>query len=103
MPRKPAGGQTKKVRSLKRESAKQACQKGGETVKRLGNGTRLSMVRDLIEKWSQELAKKTTKSGVAELIRLLALEKELSASNQAIREIKVSWVEPETTESSKSE
>ena len=62
---------------------------------------RLSFVRSLIEKWAAELEKETaSKTGVAELVRLLALEKELTASKQEqVREIRVTWVEPTVTES----
>ena len=62
---------------------------------------RLSLVRSLIEKWAAELEKETaSKTGVAELVRLLALEKELTASKQEqVREIRVTWVEPTITES----
>ena len=65
---------------------------------------RLSIVRSLIEKWAAELEKETaTKTGVTELARLLALERELTASKQEqVREIRVTWVEPETTESKRS-
>ena len=64
---------------------------------------RLSLVRSLITKWSQTLEGDLSKSGVAELIRLLGLERELSATGETVREIKVTWVEPTATESSKSE
>ena len=42
------------------------------------------------------------KSVVAELIRLIALERELAEETEAIREIKVTWVEPSETAPSKS-
>jgi hypothetical protein len=103
MPRTSAGGQKSKARSLGTTPGKQASQKGGKTSVTRGEKNRLTMVRSLIDKWSEQLGESATKSGVAELVRLLALEKELSASKESIREIKVSWVEPKATESSKSE
>jgi hypothetical protein len=62
---------------------------------------RLPLVRSLIEKWAGKMETEgASKTGVAELVRLLVLEKELTASNQEqVREIRVTWVEPRTTES----
>lgn len=61
---------------------------------------RLSIVRSLIEKWAADLEKKPTKTGIAELAKLLTLERELSVKKQdEIREVKVTWVEPKATES----
>lgn len=62
-----------------------------------GSKNRLKLVRGLITTWSEQLENDKSKSGVAELIRLLALEKELTPSDEAVREIKVTWVEPKET------
>ncbi len=103
MARTTAAAKEKKAPG-KRIAAKTAEQEPSKQLgKAHGHKSRLSMVRALIETWSKELEQHKTKSGVAELIRLLTLEKELSVTNQAVREIKVSWVEPKATESSKSE
>ena len=67
------------------------------------SGDRLELVRELILKLAASLKKDTTKSGVAELARLLALEKDLSEGTETVREIKVTWVESGPAESSKSE
>jgi hypothetical protein len=65
---------------------------------------RLSLVRGMILDCTVKAhAKGGQRSGVADLVRLLALEKELSESEQTTQEIKVTWVEPDTVESSKSE
>ncbi len=64
------------------------------TAKESQETDRLTLVRKLIAKWGNELEREQTKTGVAELIRLLVLEKELASSNETIREIKVTWVEP---------
>jgi len=78
---------------------------GGTGAAEVGQD-RLALVRNLIEAFAKELEGKQRKqrtSGVAELARLLALEKELSESTEAVREIKVTWVESGPAESSKSE
>ena len=67
------------------------------------SGDRLALVRELILKLADDLKRDTTKSRVAELARLLTLEKELSEGTEAVREIKVTWVESGPAESSKSE
>lgn len=104
MPRLSASGQIQKAPEPENAPRKQPRDKGRKAPDNLeGHKDRLALVRLLIESWLVELSAKKTKSGVAELVRLLALEKELSASDQVIREIRVSWVEPHTTESSKSE
>jgi hypothetical protein len=102
---KKAGEQKNKTNGPtrgKRKDAKTVAGRNGESVSGPGL-SRLSMVRLLIDKWSQELTDKPTKPGVAELVKLLTLEKELSASKETIREIRVTWVEPKITESSKSQ
>ena len=62
---------------------------------------KLWMVRKLIRQCFDEAT--SSKSGVAELIRLIALERELADETESIREIKVTWVEPSKTAPSKSE
>lgn len=64
----------------------------------LGNALdRLSLVREMIlERIAKGRSKDGQRSGVTDLIRLLALEKELSESEQTTQEIKVTWVEPDT-------
>jgi hypothetical protein len=62
-------------------------------------GGRIELVRELIEIWATEIVKDPKKTGVAELIRLLSLEKELGGTTEAVKEIKVTWVEPTTAES----
>ena len=61
---------------------------------------RLTLVRSMIRRLKSELEsdKGTSKSGVAELIRLIALEKELSGETEQVREIRVKWVEPKDEE-----
>ncbi len=74
-----------------------------KAVKR-GSLNRLGMVRSLIEKCAAEMeGRKPTKLLLSEFVRLLALERDLAGENEAVREIKVTWVEPSGTESSKSE
>jgi hypothetical protein len=98
VPSKNVGRQKVNARSTP-ASAKPDAKQGTPSKPRRRN--RLSLVRSLIEKWAAELEKKNaTKTGVVELVRLLALEKELTASKQEqVREIRVTWVEPTTTES----
>ena len=67
------------------------------------SGDRLALVRELITAWAEKLQTSEGKSGVAELARLIALEKELAESTDTVREIRVTWVEPSPAESSKSE
>jgi hypothetical protein len=64
---------------------------------------RLALVRQMIRRCTEEMDKgaASTKSVVAEVIRLLALEKELAEEQEAIREIRVTWVEPTETASSR--
>jgi hypothetical protein len=60
---------------------------------------KLTLVRKMIARCSDSLNKEgATKTAVSDLIRLLALEKEL-ADEQAYREIRVRWVESHETES----
>ena len=102
MAQKELGGRPRKAKSPPPAAGKQANQPGAKKV--IGRRrNRLSMVRMLIDKWSTELGAKPQKSGVAELVRLLTLEKEMSANREMIREIRVTWVEPKRTESPKSE
>ena len=79
--------------------------KGGRAPKPVGGRavpreSRLAMVRRLVDTLSNALDTNMTKTGVAELIRLLALEKELGGDQETVREIKVTWIEPIATESS---
>lgn len=67
------------------------------------DGARLALVRRLIGKWAEYLETQPGKSGIGDLVRLLVLEGEMSESEEEIKEIKVSWVEPSETESSESE
>jgi transcription termination factor NusB len=62
---------------------------------------RLKLVRAMIQQCTTVEGAGTNKPVVAELIRLLALEKELSEEHQVVREIRVQWVEPTETESPK--
>ena len=60
---------------------------------------KLALVRKMIEQCSASLSKEgAPKTAVSDLIRLLALEKEL-ADDQTYREIRVKWVESQETES----
>lgn len=68
-----------------------------------GCDDRLALVRQLILKLAGELKNETSKSGVTELARLIALEKELADSTESVREVKVTWVEPDPVDCSKSE
>ncbi len=86
--------------------------KPAEQAKAIGGGkdkgkvklSRLAMVTKLIDGVSDKLKDgQLEKSKTAELIRLLALESQMKGKHETIREIKVTWVEPSTTESSKSE
>jgi hypothetical protein len=65
-------------------------------------GNRLTLVRKLIAKFAGDLEHGQRQSGVSELAKLIALEKELAESRESVREIKVTWVEPDPAESSKS-
>ena len=85
------------------DSAKAGKTKAGEKEVIEVDDDRLTMVRKLIVKWATDIQAANGKPGVAELTRLLALEKELSEGRETVREIKVTWVEPSPTESSKSE
>lgn len=61
--------------------------------------SRLALVRGLIQKCSDQLNNSTDlKTGVAEFIRLLSLEKELAAEDDSVRKVIVSWQEPSKTE-----
>jgi hypothetical protein len=62
---------------------------------------RLKLVRAMIQQCARVEGGGTNKPMIAELIRLLALEKELSEEQQVVREIRVQWVEPTETESQK--
>lgn len=87
----------------KKKPAKASVQTAKPKGKR-GSLNRLPMVRSLIAKCAAEMEEaKPTKSLLSEFVRLLALEKELAGENEAVREIKVTWVEPVATELSKSE
>jgi hypothetical protein len=60
---------------------------------------KLALVRRMIARYSASLDEKgPMKTAVSDLIRLLALEKEL-AEEQAFQEIKVRWVDSHETES----
>lgn len=74
----------------------------GKKPHRRPSRNRLTLVRSLITQWATKLEENSSNTGVTELIRLLALEKELAGNRQEVREIRVTWVEP-TVESSKSE
>jgi hypothetical protein len=65
---------------------------------------KLWFVRKAIRRCMAEVDKPESqaKSVVAELIRLIALERELAEETEAIREIKVTWVDPSETAPSKS-
>jgi hypothetical protein len=66
-----------------------------EKKKKFSGGpiNRLTLVRSMIRRLKNEL-EEGSKTGVAELIRLIALERELAGETEHVREIKVSWVEP---------
>ena len=55
-------------------------------------------VKKAIELFEEKLAKGDVKPTVGEFVRLLELQKEIDADEP--REIKVTWVEPDETESS---
>lgn len=55
-------------------------------------------VKKAIELFEQKLAQGEVKPTVGEYVRLLELQKEISADEP--REIRVTWVEPDETESS---
>ncbi len=97
---KTVAGQTNKAKKPTIKAARRVGPQDGRTSPR---ESRLVLVRKLIEKLGNDLEAKVTKTGVAELVRLLALEKELGGGQDTVREIKVTWIEPIATESSKSE
>jgi hypothetical protein len=94
-PAKPPRGSSKpgKKEAPKQEAKKPRKFSGGPL-------NRLTLVRSMIRRLKSELesGEGTSKSGVAELIRLIALEKELSGETEHVREIRVTWVEPRDTE-----
>ena len=55
------------------------------------------MVQKIIENVEAKLSKEVAKATLGDYIKLVQLEKDLEDGEQ--REIKVTWVEPETTES----
>ncbi len=55
------------------------------------------MVNTLLKKVEQKLSEDEVKATLGDYIRLVQLQKELEEDET--REIKVTWVEPETTES----
>ena len=72
-----------------------------EKPKRLSGApiNRLRLVRQMIRQYTDQLSVKDgPKSGVGELIRLIALERELAGETENVREIKVTWVEPKPAE-----
>lgn len=88
--------------SAKKNSPKSAAvAKKEEKPKRFSSGpiNRLRLVRQMIRKLASDATGKDgSKSGVAELIRLIGLERELAVETENVREIKVTWVEPAATE-----
>lgn len=94
-----SGGNTSKPKgNAKKESDADAAQKpqrfSGSPI------NRLRLVRQMIRRCvAQMQGKDAMKGGVAELVRLLSLERELADEAESIREVKVTWVEPETVSS----
>lgn len=68
----------------------------GETKKRRTKKSKL--VRDVIEKIEEKLAKDELKPTVGDLVRLVELEKKLEEEEDRPKEIKVSWVERDEKE-----
>ncbi len=68
---------------------------GEQKVVKKRRKAQTTLVRDVIEKIEARLEKNEFKPTVADLVRLLQLEKELKEEKQAERpkEVKVSWVE----------
>jgi hypothetical protein len=60
---------------------------------------RLALVRGMIEAFDKKL-RTDVKATVADFVRLLSLERELSGGEN-INEVRVQWVQPLETESSK--
>ncbi len=88
-------------KTAKRTGKKNASKTSQSVVTAESNGPidRLALVRSMIHKCSGARDnEKSSKPMVAELIRLLVLEKELSDEHQVIQEIRVKWVEPTETE-----
>jgi hypothetical protein len=78
--------------AAKRGAARRNDSAAGEAV------DRLALVRRILAKCTEALESEgVQKATVGDLIRLLALEKEL-AGDEKLREIKVQWVESRETE-----
>ena len=75
--------------------------KPDEKPKRLSGApiNRLRLIRQMIRQYTEQVsAEGGPKTGVGELIRLIALERELAGETENVREIKVTWVEPKPAE-----
>ena len=101
MARKTAAGRPGRKRAPKAANGPEP--KGPKATRGARKCDRLATVRNLIGMWEEKLQKEMSKGGVAELIRLFGLEKEMSETRETVKEIKVTWVEPTEPESSKSE
>lgn len=66
-----------------------------ESAGEAGRRSRLEMVRSIIDGYQAEIGKPPS---VADLIRLLVLEREYQSEEQ-VREVRVTWVRPSETES----
>lgn len=66
-----------------------------ETAGEAGRRSRLEMVRSIIDGYQAEIGKPPS---IADLIRLLGLEREYQSEEQ-VREVKVAWVRSLETES----